>query len=232
MYNKDMSKHVVVIHPNGEMQKYLNTLLLDKGYKVTLFNHGVELLNSIEDISIDIILSSYELDDIDGGTLFEEISKRHPDLHVILLATIKDENVIAELLKKQKCEVMMLPIVPVELLARIKALTECDIETTTEDGYLLVGDLELDTKTKLAKRKDKSIVLTPTEYRLLLYLMENAGVVVTREMILNKVWNTCEDVSDRIVDVYIGYLREKIDSGFKKKLLSTAPGFGYTLVKE
>lgn len=227
-----MSKHIVVIHSNADMQKYLQNLLIERGYKVTVFAQGVELINSMVDFSMDLIISSYELDDIDGGTLFEEVSKVHTEVPVILLAAIKDEAIIVELLKKQKCEVMMLPIVPVELLARIKALTDGDAEVVTEDGCLVVSDLELDTKTKLAKRKDKPIVLTPTEYRLLSYLMENAGVVVTREMILNKVWNTSEDVSDRIVDVYIGYLREKIDSGFKKKLLSTAPGFGYTLVKD
>jgi DNA-binding response OmpR family regulator len=232
MYNPIMSKHVVVIHPDTEMQKYLQTLLIDRGYRVTTFNKGVELVNSILEVTMDLIISSYELEDIDGGTLFDEVGKTYPEVHVIFIAAIKDEATIVELLKKQKCEVMMLPIVPVELLARVKALTDCDPEIAVGDGCLVVGDLELDTKSKLAKRKDKKIVLTPTEYRLLEYLMENAGIVVTRDMILNKVWNTSEDVSDRIVDVYIGYLREKIDSGFKKKLVSTSPGFGYCITKD
>jgi DNA-binding response OmpR family regulator len=226
-----MSKHIAVSYQNVDMQKYLQNLLIERGYKVTTATLGTELLNKLSEVTVDIVISSYELDDIDGGTLYKEINKLYPNLYVILLGTIKDEATIVDLLKQAKCEVMMLPIVPVELLARIKALTEPLLSDDSDPDCFTIGDLSLDRKAKRAIRKDKNIILTPTEYRLLEYLMENAGTVLTREMILNKVWNTTEDVSDRIVDVYIGYLREKIDNGFKKKLISTSLGFGYTFNK-
>ncbi len=227
-----MNKHIVVVHTSDEMLKFLNTLLLDRGYRVTTIEQGAELINTLPELVLDLLILSYEQLDIDGETLFDEVHKIFPELPVILVGSSRDEDVIANLLKRPQCEFMLQPIVPVELLARIQSVLEPDLVIESESGQLIIGDLELDTTTKRAKRGTKHIVLTPTEFRLLAYLMENAGRVLTRDMILNKVWNTSEDVSDRIVDVYIGYLREKIDTGFKKNLIETSPGFGYTISKQ
>jgi two-component system OmpR family response regulator len=224
-----MSRHIVVVHQSDEMTKYLQTLLLDRGYRVTTLTQGVELINKLPELVMDLLISSYDLLDIDGETLLAEVNKNATSVPVIFVGTIRDENIIANLIKQPKCEFMLQPIVPVELLARIQALLEPEVVLEIDTGCLVIGELELDTKAKRAKRGTKNIILTPTEYRLLEYLMTNAGTVLTREMILNKVWNTSEDVSDRIVDVYIGYLREKIDNGFKKKLIQTSTGFGYTI---
>lgn len=79
------------------------------------------------------------------------------------------------------------------------------------------------------KRKTKLIELSPTEFRLLEYLMINKGKVVTREMILNKIWSASPDIETRSVDIYIGYLRKKVDKGFTVKLIQSVRGFGYIL---
>ncbi len=89
----------------------------------------------------------------------------------------------------------------------------------------------MDLKRLAVTRGDRVISLTPQEFKLLEYLMTNKNQVLTREMILNRVWSSSPDIETRVVDVYMGYLRKKIDKGYKKKLINSIRGFGYT-VKE
>jgi DNA-binding response OmpR family regulator len=96
---------------------------------------------------------------------------------------------------------------------------------------LVVSDLELDTQTLEVKRANQLIQLTPQEFKLLEYLLQNKGRVLTREMILNRVWMASPEIETRVVDVYIGYLRKKIDQGAAKKIIQSIRGFGY-LVKD
>ena len=97
---------------------------------------------------------------------------------------------------------------------------------------LKVADLELDQLTHKVKRSEKEIALTSTEYSLLEYLMLNAGHVVTRTMISEHVWNDDFDTFSNVINVYINYLRRKIDSGFEKKLIHSIRGTGYILKED
>src|SRR4029079_15419762 len=113
-----------------------------------------------------------------------------------------------------------------ELLARIKARLRA---ANNDEETISVGELSLDPKTFEVKRGDTTIVLTPQEFKLLHYLMINKGQVLTRDMILNRIWPNSPDVETRVVDVYVGYLRKKIDSDFPTKLIHSVQGFGYTV---
>jgi DNA-binding response OmpR family regulator len=113
-----------------------------------------------------------------------------------------------------------------ELMARIKTRLR---NTSGQKSSIKVGELELNTQTVQVTRSGKEIVLTPQEFRLLEYLMKNKGIVLSREMILNRIWMMSSDVDTRVVDVYMGYLRKKIDAGFNKPLLHSIRGFGYTI---
>jgi two-component system OmpR family response regulator len=118
------------------------------------------------------------------------------------------------------------PFVADELLARIKTRLR---NIQGESKTIKVGDLELDTQTIEVKRAGKLITLTPQEFKLLEYLMNNKGIVLTRDMILNRIWLYSPDVESRVVDVYMGYLRKKIDGNSKHPLLHSIRGFGYTI---
>ena len=98
-----------------------------------------------------------------------------------------------------------------------------------EGKLLKVADLELDSSMMEVRRAGKSIQLTPQEFKLLEYLMINKGRIVSRKMILSHIWKYSNDLKTRVVDVYVGYLRKKIDSGFEKKLLHSIRGFGYVI---
>jgi len=100
------------------------------------------------------------------------------------------------------------------------------------ESKIKIADLELDSRRIEVKRKEKKIHLTPQEFKLLEYLMNNKGTVLTREMILNRIWQYSPDIESRVVDVYIGYLRKKINKGFKKNLIRSVHGFGYSIHDE
>lgn len=117
-----------------------------------------------------------------------------------------------------------------ELLARIRAMTRTAFGVS--DSLLSVGDLTMDTAAKVVKRGGKEIPLSAKEYALLEYLMHNAGIVLSREKIENHIWNFDYEGGTNVVDVYIRYLRKKIDEGYDKKLIHTVRGRGYVLREE
>jgi DNA-binding response OmpR family regulator len=117
-----------------------------------------------------------------------------------------------------------------EFLARVRALLRR--KNTEKSTSLKVADLELDQKTRKVSRAGKEIELTPTEYSLLEYLMVNVGQVVTRTMISEHVWNEDFESFSNVINVYINYLKKKIDNGHTKQLIHSLRGVGYTLKDE
>lgn len=226
-----MDKTIVLIQPNEEYEEFLENLLIEDGYIVKHFDSEVELLNKLEDIQLDLLISSYNLPNLDTKSFVDKVHKILPELKILFITQERDISTLTNILKSENCDVMVKPIVTEELLARLKVLTTPNaIHLNNKNSDILkIKDLVLNTKTKIVKRAGKDISLTPKEYSLLEYLMFNKNIVLSRDNILSKVWGTVTDVSDRIVDVYIGYLRDKIDTGHKNKLLETVPGFGYRI---
>ncbi|HYK77174.1 MAG TPA: response regulator transcription factor, partial [Daejeonella sp.] len=115
-----------------------------------------------------------------------------------------------------------------ELQVRIRALLKRNSSKTQVQGFLLrYADLELNLNTKVVKREDTVIDLTPKELKLLEYMMQNSERVLSRVEIAEKVWNTTFDTGTNFIDVYINYLRKKIDKDFAIKLIHTKPGLGF-----
>lgn len=223
-----MSNTVLVVEDDIGVQKYLKELLLDNAYSVLTASDGVQALNSIEKLTPDVVLLDLNLPNMTGEAVCMEIRKKYPEIKVIIL-TAKDkiEDVVIGL-NLGADDYMTKPFVADELLARIKARLR---DQNGTNDRLEVGDLLLDNKTLEVKRGDRQIQLTPQEFKLLQYLMSNSGRILTRDMILNRVWLYSPDIESRVVDVYMGYLRKKIDSDAKNKLLRSVRGFGY-MIKE
>jgi DNA-binding response OmpR family regulator len=116
-----------------------------------------------------------------------------------------------------------------ELVVRCKALMKRASDYSEEEEILMVGELELDLREKVARREGKLIELTAKEYGLLEYLMRNKGRVVSKIDIAERVWDINFDTGTNFVEVYINYLRKKIDKGFAVKLIHTIVGMGYML---
>ncbi len=222
------TKNILVVEDDLGLQKYLKELLIDNGFLVSIAGDGVIALNSIAKLTPDIVVLDLGLPNMSGEEVCREIRKKHPNLPVLILTAKDAVSDIVTGLNLGADDYMTKPFVADEFLARLKARLRAH---GMEDAALKVGDLQLDPNTLEVKRGDKQIQLTPQEFKLLQYLMANKGRILTREMILNRVWMYSPDIETRVVDVYMGYLRKKIDEGFDQKLIQSVRGFGY-MVKE
>ncbi len=221
-----MNSTILVVEDDSGLQKYLKELLLDNGYSVQTASDGVSALNSIEKLKPDLVVLDLGLPNMSGEAVCMEIRKKYPDLRVIILTAKDGVADIVHGLSLGADDYMTKPFIADEFLARIKARIRY---TQGNEDKLEVADLSLDNKTLEVIRDKKPIQLTPQEFKLLQYLMSNQGRVLTREMILNRVWLYSPDIETRVVDVYMGYLRNKIDADKKKKLLHSVRGFGYMI---
>lgn len=222
-----MLNNILIIEDDSGLQKYLKEFLIDNGFTANIAGDGVTALRIIKKSPPDLAILDLGLPDMTGESVCLEIRKNYPNLPVIIL-TAKDTvaDVVAGL-NLGADDYVTKPFVADELLARITARLRN--QNTSKDNKLTVANLELDNKTFEVSRNGTQIQLTPQEFKLLEYLMNNKGRILTREMILNRVWLYSPDIETRVVDVYMGYLRKKIDQDFEKKLLHSVRGFGYMI---
>ncbi len=223
-----MNYTILVVEDDKGLQRYLKELLLDNGYGVQTAGDGIAALEYIKKTTPDLVVLDLGLPTMSGEAVCQEIRKKHKDLPVIILTAKDAITDIVKGLNFGADDYITKPFVADELLARIKARLRKQGES---DSVMKIADLELDNRTLEVKREGKLIQLTPQEFKLLQYLMSNKGRILTREMILSRIWLYSSDVETRVVDVYMGYLRKKIDKGYSKKLLKSVRGFGY-MIKE
>lgn len=223
-----MIKTILIVEDDMGLQKYLKELFSDNGYSVQIASDGIQALNIIQKIPPDLVVLDLSLPVMGGEAVCLEIRKKFPDLRVIILTAKDGVADIVNGLNLGADDYMTKPFLADELLARIKARLRYQ---NGNDTKLKVANLELNGATFEVKREGKEIQLTPQEFKLLNYLMSNKGRILTREMILNRVWLYSPNIETRVVDVYMGYLRKKIDSDFDNKLIHSVRGFGY-MVKE
>lgn len=216
-----MTHTVLVVEDDKGLEKSLRALLLENGYLVTTASDGIEALKAISKSEPDIVV--LDLANVSGKAICLEIRKKYPILHLIILNVTESISDIVHILNLGPDDYMKKPFVSDEFLARIKKRFGRINELMT------IADLTLNHKTFEVKRGGKQIRLTPLEFKLLEYLMYNKGLILTRAMILSRIWLYSSDVETRVVDVYMGYLRKKIDSEHKKKLLHSVRGFGYVI---
>ncbi len=227
-YNRTMLKKVLVVEDDKGLQTYIKELLLDQGFNVQLADDGIGALELIKKSVPDLVVLDLGLPVMSGETVTIEIRKNYPDLPILILTAKDSITDIVQGLSLGADDYMTKPFIADEFLARIKARVRERGESKT---MLSAGDLELNTQTLEVKRANTKIQLTPKEFELLHYLLSNKGRILSREMILNRVWLYSSDIDSRVVDVYMGYLRKKIDGKQPKKLLQSVRGFGY-MIKE
>ncbi len=223
-----MINKILIVEDDKGLQKYLKEFLLDNQFSPQVSPDGLVALEVVSKTPPDLVILDLGLPNMSGESVFKEIKKKHPALPVIILTAKDSVSDIVENLNMGADDYVTKPFVAEELLARIRARLRHNGEVNNK---LRVADLELDESNLEVKRGNKLIQLTPQEFKLLEYLMNNKGRVLTRDMILNRVWLYSQDIETRVVDVYMGYLRKKIDEDNPKKLIHSVRGFGY-MIKE
>jgi DNA-binding response OmpR family regulator len=221
-----MTQTILVVEDDRGLQKYLKELLLDNGYAVQTVSDGIAALDYFKKTVPDLVVLDLGLPVMSGEAVCREIRKKYKDVPIVILTAKDSINDIVDGLNLGADDYITKPFVADEFLARIKARLRKQV---TDESVLKVADLNLDSKTMEVTRNGEQIQLTPQEFKLLQYLMSNKGRILTREMILSRIWLYSSDVETRVVDVYMGYLRKKIDANTNKKLLHSVRGFGYVI---
>lgn len=218
---------ILAIEDEKKIATFIKRGLKEEGYIVDNAYDGEEGHFMATTNDYDLIILDLMIPKMDGLTLCRKLREQKVATPVIMLTAKDDTKDKVAGLDSGADDYITKPFAFEELLARTRAhLRKKTDQTPTR---FQVDDLTLDLLTHKAERAGKEIVLTTKEYTLLEYLMRNAGTIITRTMISEHVWDIHFDVSTNVIDVYINYLRSKIDNGHKKKLIQTVRGRGYIL---
>lgn len=218
---------ILIVEDEKSILNVLAKRLSQEGYGVDMAADGQEAQAYIDMGIYDCIVMDVMLPIQDGLTVLKQMRKKHNKTPVLLL-TAKDgigDKVIG--LDAGADDYLVKPFIYDELSARIRALLRRNSEQTST--VLQFSDLTLDLTTRAVTRGNKQIELSAKGFTILSYFMHNPNRVLTRDQIIDHGWNFDYDNDSNVIDVYVGYLRRKIDDGFDNKLLHTVRGVGYVL---
>ena len=221
---------ILVIEDEKKVASFIRSGLEEEGHAVDVASDGEEGLEMALDGVHDLIILDIQLPKRSGLQVLKELRKRKMMVPVLLLtvrATIEDK-VLG--LDSGADDYLTKPFAFQELVARVRALLRRG--TQAEPEVLQVADLKVDPARRIVTRGEDGIELTPKEFALLDYFMRNPGRVLTRTMIAEHVWDYHFDTMTNVIDVYVNYLRKKIDAGRRPKLIRTVRGVGYVLKAE
>jgi heavy metal response regulator len=219
--------HILVVEDDKKVAGFLKKGLQEEGYTVNVAYDGEEGLGLAMANQYDLITLDIMLPERDGIQILRELRARRNSAPILMLTARDSLEDKVQGLDEGADDYLTKPFAFAELLARIRAiLRRGEAERPVK---LVVADLTLDPVTREVRRSGKEIELTNKEYALLEYFLRNKGQVLTRSLISDHVWGYQFDTGTNIVSVYVNYLRNKIDSGFDKKLIHTVRGVGYVL---
>lgn len=221
---------ILLVEDEKDLASIVKQGLEEEGYVVDVANDGEEGLYMAENFPADAVILDIMLPVVDGLTVLSTMRRKGIATPVILL-TARDA-----LLDKIKGldtgadDYLTKPFVFEELLARVRSLLRR--KATVKEAVIRIADLEINTASHEVKRGGKAVTLSAKEYALLEYLAYRKGSVVTRSEIVEHIYHEDTEMDSNVVDVYINYLRNKIDKDFKPKLIHTVRGAGYMLKEE
>ena len=221
---------MLVIEDEAKVAKFIERGLVAERYSVDLAEDGLSGLNLATAYHYDLVILDLMLPVMDGTEVLRRLRSTNPSVPVLVLTARDTLSDKISHLESGADDYITKPFAFAELVARAKALLRRG--PVSRSNTVRVADLEVDRLTQQVRRGVKRIELTSKEYALLEYLILNAGRVLSRNMILEHVWDQSFDGFSNIVDVYVGHLRSKLDDGFDHELLKTVRGVGYVIRDE
>lgn len=222
-----MKAHILVVDDDPRITDLLRRIFAYEGYSVAVAASGEEALKRTLERPADLVVLDVMLPGLDGLEVVRRLRLAEDQVPVLMLTA---RDAIADRVKGLDVgadDYLVKPFAPEELVARVKAMLRRNQSERQE--VLHYADLELDTGTRMAHRGAREIELSPTEYELLALLLRRPRQVLTRDVIMDRVWGLDFEGSSNVLEVYIGYLRNKLEAGNKSRLIHTVRGIGYVL---
>ena len=218
---------ILVVEDEKHLNRIISEAVEDEGYSVDSCYNGLEALEYLECADYDVIILDIMMPKMNGLELVRRLRDRGDSTPVLFLTARDAVADRVEGLESGGAEYLAKPVDFQELMAVVRVMTRK--YTGNRSNVYTIADLSLDSNTRTVTRAGKNIELTAKEFSLLEYMMRNKGVVLSREMIENNLWNYDYEGGTNVVDVYVGYLRKKMDTGFSRKLIHTVWGTGWVL---
>ena len=224
-----MNAHILIVDDDNRMTSALRRTLAYAGYQVSIAVNGEGALSIVRIRPPDLVILDLMLPGLDGFEVCRRLRSAGDDIAVLML-TARDavEDRVAGF-NTGADDYLVKPFALEELLARVKALLRRRNPPDIAREVLVYDDLELDTATRQAKRGNRLIDLSTTEFELLLLFMHNPRLVLTRSLLMDRIWGSDFEGGPNVLEVYIGHLRAKLEKQSEKRLIQTIRGAGYVL---
>lgn len=223
-----MVRKLLVVEDDVPLGKFLSRELGRRDFEVTLATDCDLACTKMESAAYDLCLMDLNLPGNDGFELLRRVRAEHPDISLMILSARNRPQDLVQALDGGADDFLGKPFSFQELLARLRSLLRRRSVASPNRG-VRIADLVVNSEEFSVFRGQRRIELTPREFGILEYLMNNLGKVVSRKLLMEEVWRTPYDSSTNVVDVYMKYLRDKIDGGEERKLICTVRGVGYRL---
>jgi len=217
---------VLVAEDDSRVRESLERALTFEGYRVHTVSDGDQALGALVDIEPDVIVLDVTMPYVDGLTTCRRIREKGIRTPVLMLTARHEVSDRVAGLDAGADDYLVKPFALDELLARLRALLR---RVSSDDETVRAADLVLDPQRRRVTRDHVELDLTKTEFDLLALLMSNTGIVLTREVIYERIWGYDFETSSKSLDVYIGYLRRKTEAGGQARIIHTVRGVGYAL---
>ena len=220
---------LLIVEDEPNLLSILRKGFAENNNDVSVALDGKTALEMIQNYTFDVVILDVMLPDINGIEICRRLRADKNFVPVLLLTALGTSENIVTGLNAGADDYVVKPFKFGELDARVNALNRRANQDNEKVDAIVIADLEINAKAKSVKRNGESIVLTAKEFKLLYYLAKNSGRIVSRDQILDNVWDINFDMNTNVVDVYINYLRKKIDKPFATKLIHTMKGLGYVI---
>jgi two-component system, OmpR family, copper resistance phosphate regulon response regulator CusR len=225
-------KKILLIEDDPHVCSFINKGLTEEGFEVSVAMTGETGLEMFQSFNYDLIILDIMLPNMSGIDVCKSIRNTKSEIPILFLTALGSSENIVMGLNTGADDYLVKPFKFIELVARVKTLlrrSEKFNNDPVDKEILRFADIELDNYTKTVKRNGQEISLTSTEFRLLYMFMKNPKRVLSRAAMLDEVWGVNFDLGTNVVDVYVNYLRKKLDKYGKGKLIHTVIGMGYVL---
>lgn len=221
---------ILVVEDDLRLSELLKKVLETKQHQVIIANEAKKGFQLFKNQTFDFVITDILLPDWSGIKLTKKIKKHNPLMPILMLTALWQTDDKINGFEAGADDYMVKPFEIRELMVRIDVIHKrFKFFETTKITKLNYADLTLDLLSKTLSRQNQTIILTPKELKLITFLMQNPEKVLTRDEIAKEVWQTNHDTGTNFIDVYINYLRNKIDKNFDSKLIHTKSGIGFYL---